>query len=106
MRTYVIRYYDWKVHGDYRWKTVSWKAESLANVRKRAIKEDLIGDNCYIGYLDGNGVLQKLGYITPRRNLESGTYYWTDETKGKLRTYRLSPKTGELLDFNKYWRYA
>lgn len=30
---------------------------------------------------------------------------WTSPNGGKTRTYRVSPKTGRLLDYDKYWKY-
>lgn len=90
------------------------KAENINNLRKKLIREydaDMKrGWMIYVKVLVGpkyGSHYEKVGYLYYRRNqawsydsTPSG-YYWTYGGK----TRRVSPKTGNLLDVSKEWRY-
>ena len=97
MRTYYVNYYE---KG---WHKIELKAESIDNLRKRMIKEG-IGDIARVKILVGGNMVE-VGAMNV--SLKYGYYLWTYRgPDGMIRTRKVSPKTGKLLDINKYWRYV
>lgn len=96
MITYHIRYY---LHD---WKNTTIVASNINNLRIRLLKDYKMPCKMGIivkvkkGKIDGNPI-EEIG----RLSIIDGTPYWRNN-KGM---YRVSVKSGRLLDYDKYWRY-
>ena len=100
MQTYYVRKYNGKG-----WIEETMKAANIGNVRKRLYEEDR-------GELSFRVTVKVKRGKAPGAPMETLGVMWT--TMGgeiawrskDYKTYRVSKKTGALLDWDKYWRYV
>ncbi len=81
------------------------KANDINHLRKRLAKDApkyyQITVDSYKGIMKPNALFKYLGRVV--YDDVKGELFWTS-ADGK--TYRISKKTGALLDWDKYWRYV
>lgn len=97
MNTY---YYD-KYNGK-KWVQEKIVAKNINNVRLKLLNEDYLKHGILIKKKTGDAPgapFKELGIL---RAVQDGEVNWANK-KG---TYRVSKKTGALLDWDKYWRYV
>ena len=100
MVKYFIRYYPGQG-----WRNENITSSEINVLRKRLIKEYLPKSPQISVYAVTKGMQKDGTYRKPLGMLwrAEGQIYWRSENGSKV--YRVSEKTGALLDYDKYWRY-